>query len=225
MANSKKLQVDIPVKEINGKYIIKHSELEEIALSNNAEYDMQIVDTNMTHSVVVCNMTLFGTKVRTVGETTVNTLWNDIDRDYPVMVAWNRAFDRAVIKALEFDVPVYSNKELNMKNFKQKKAIYIPEETVTVSDSSKEEEKEEKQKVETVRSQKEIVSCSPKEEQKDEKQNAPVYCLFGSRKGQKVTKVTADTSYLNSLSKYLEEGSFDDPAIQRQAEEMVGGIR
>jgi len=105
----------VPVKKTGNLYIIPHSFLNKAAAEKPVECNFQVVSSELNHAVVLCCLTADGVRIDTIGETTEGTLWTKADREYPVTVAWNRAFDRAMIRYLAFDKPVFSDKELNPK--------------------------------------------------------------------------------------------------------------
>ena len=115
MIYSKYLQKEIPAERIQGMMLIRHSFLEEFAAEHNVEFTMHVVAAELDHAVVTCKLP----GIYTIGEATEKTMWGKLDHEYPVTVAWNRAFDRAMIRLLDLNVPAFSNKEINLNNLKK----------------------------------------------------------------------------------------------------------
>lgn len=120
---SKKLgkELDIDAWTQNGTIIIGHKALEsayqEIAEERGLQYEYKgtpkdwVVGEN--HFAVPCVLTdVLGYKVEMIGESLPATLDNDIARNYPVTMAQNRAFDRAVIAYLGIE-KAYSSNEIS----------------------------------------------------------------------------------------------------------------
>ena len=112
---SSTLNKNIPVKT-NGKInIIKHATLDAIAneLQINTKFD--IISSDINHAVVLCVAEYNKMKVTTIGESVKETLFSDEEKRYPVTIAWNRAYDRCVIKLLKLTENAFSNSEINEK--------------------------------------------------------------------------------------------------------------
>ena len=99
----------------NGKFAIKHLELERLANTYNIETNVEIKHCNLEKgcAVVKAVATFNGKNFYTLGE--VSPLNNDFI--FPVAVAEKRAADRAILKALGIHGNIYSSEELsNIKN-------------------------------------------------------------------------------------------------------------
>jgi hypothetical protein len=103
---SRRTNKEYQVEKIGSVYLINHKTLEEALRGVNAEMDIKSAT---EHSVVTCKIG----DIITIGECTPDTVFNDLDKSYPVTLAWLRAFDRASIKYLDFEQDVYSNKEIS----------------------------------------------------------------------------------------------------------------
>ena len=99
----------------NGKFIIKHLEVEGLAQHYNIETNIELVDCNLDKGCAVVKATALNKtkKYHSFGE--VSPQNNDFD--YPVAVAEKRAVDRVILKALGIHGNVYSDQE--MPNEKQ----------------------------------------------------------------------------------------------------------
>jgi hypothetical protein len=95
----------------NGKYAIKHLELEKLAYKYNIEtnIDLKSCDLSKGCAVVKGVATYNGKQYFSFGE--VSPLNNDFN--FPVAVAEKRAADRAILKALGIHGNVYSDEELS----------------------------------------------------------------------------------------------------------------
>jgi len=95
----------------NGKYAIKHLELEKLAYKYNIEtnIDLKSCDLPKGCAVVKGVATYNGKQYFSFGE--VSPLNNDFN--FPVAVAEKRAADRAILKALGIHGNVYSDEELS----------------------------------------------------------------------------------------------------------------
>jgi len=95
----------------NGKYAIKHLELEKLAYKYNIETNIDLKYCDLTKGcAVVKGVAEFnGKKFFSFGE--VSPLNNDFS--FPVAVAEKRAADRAILKALGIHGNVYSDEELS----------------------------------------------------------------------------------------------------------------
>ena len=95
----------------NGKYAIKHLELEKLAYKYNIEtnIDLKSCDLPKGCAVVKGVATYNGKQYFSFGE--VSPLNNDFN--FPVAVAEKRAADRSILKALGIHGNVYSDEELS----------------------------------------------------------------------------------------------------------------
>ena len=118
---SNKLNETIPAENCGKFFLVKHSDLEKAAAKLKADYGMEIISMQKNHAVVICTVEYKETQYSTIGEATEATLWDDTDKEYPVTMAWNRAFDRAIIKLLNFNEVVFSNKEIKKERFVKKR--------------------------------------------------------------------------------------------------------
>lgn len=106
-------------KEENGKVvrIILHDSLEDVIHNQvgGVSYSYNIVASNKDHSVVVCSMwDNNGRKVEGIGESIPATLDTEIAKNYPTLIATQRAFDRAAIRYLALPGKVFSNTEISL---------------------------------------------------------------------------------------------------------------
>lgn len=96
--------------------VIFHDSLQEV-IHNEAKvkYDFNFVVANPDHTVVVCTMVDgSGRLIREVGEAIPATLDTEIARNYPSLIASQRAFDRAAIRYLDLPGKVFSNMEISI---------------------------------------------------------------------------------------------------------------
>ena len=114
----------------NGKFAIKHLELEKLANTYNIETNVELkhCDLNKGCAVVKAVATFNGKNFYTLGE--VSPLNNDFI--FPVAVVEKRAADRAILKALGIHGNIYSSEELsNIKNNNnQNTGIDLNQETI-----------------------------------------------------------------------------------------------
>lgn len=116
---NQKLDVATIEKEENGHIlqIITHDSLRDIFLNQIAGViaEYQVISSDRHHSVVLCR--IFNDKGRSIteiGESLPATLADPISQNYPTLMAFQRAFDRALIAFLNFEGKVLSNLEMNM---------------------------------------------------------------------------------------------------------------
>lgn len=123
---SKYFEVDIDIPEQTmlsaGEEvrIIPHAILEdvlynsEIAISKNVIIHYTPITTNEArHYACLCAISdNFGRRTESVGEALDATLDTDIARNYPVLMAYKRAFDDAAIKYLGLEGKVYSDQQI-----------------------------------------------------------------------------------------------------------------
>lgn len=96
--------------------VIFHDSLQEV-IHNEAKvkYDFNFIVANTDHTVVVCTMVDgSGRLIREVGEAIPATLDSEIARNYPSLIASQRAFDRAAIRYLDLPGKVFSNMEISI---------------------------------------------------------------------------------------------------------------
>jgi hypothetical protein len=96
--------------------VIFHDSLQEV-IHNEAKvkYDFNFIVANADHTVVVCTMVDgSGRLIREVGEAVPATLDTEIARNYPSLIASQRAFDRAAIRYLDLPGKVFSNMEISI---------------------------------------------------------------------------------------------------------------
>ena len=155
---SRRTNNEYSVEKIGNVYLINHKTLEDAMRGVDVAMDIKSAT---EHSVVTCKIG----DIITIGECTPDTVFNELDKSYPVTLAWLRAFDRAAIKYLDFEQDVYSNKEvskavlvsqLKKKNTKEEKK----ETTQEAKKDVKEETKE--QKTEQVIEKPEVIVQPPK---------------------------------------------------------------
>ena len=97
----------------NGKYAIKHLELEKLANKYNIETNVEVKYCDLPKGCAVIKgvATFNGKNFYTLGE--VSPANNDFS--FPIAVAEKRAADRAILKALGIHGNVYSDEELSNK--------------------------------------------------------------------------------------------------------------
>lgn len=95
--------------------VIFHDSLQEAIHEAKVKYDFNFIVANPDHTVVVCAMTDgSGRLIREVGEAIPATLDTEIARNYPSLIASQRAFDRAAIRYLDLPGKVFSNMEISI---------------------------------------------------------------------------------------------------------------
>lgn len=149
-----KREVEVDVKSIddtnNDMKIISHDSLRELFLSGELgagiSYQYSPIFMSGSHYAVLCTMKISGREVQEVGESLPATLTNPISKNYPILIAYQRAFDRALIAFLGFSGKVLSDTEMGMEDYTPKD-ITIP----TIKDDSAivEYEKKKEEKVDT----------------------------------------------------------------------------
>lgn len=129
-AKSKRFEgIMFPLTEIineKGKplLIAAHSDLLSAVINLSSErklkYDYdQIQVLGKEHFLVKCIFQDEEYRIVEYGEVTPATLTSSIAKEYPATMALNRAFDRAAIRYLNLEGKVYSDNELDVKNFKK----------------------------------------------------------------------------------------------------------
>ena len=141
---SRRTNNEYSVEKIGNVYLINHKTLEDAMRGVDVAMDIKSAT---EHSVVTCKIG----DIITIGECTPDTVFNELDKSYPVTLAWLRAFDRAAIKYLDFEQDVYSNKEvsktvlvsqLKKKNTKEEKKETTQEAKKDVKEETKEQKTE-----------------------------------------------------------------------------------
>jgi len=94
----------------NGKFIIKHLEVEGLAQHYNIDTDIELVDCNLDKGCAVIKATAQHKTKKFYSFGEVSPQNNDFD--YPVAVAEKRAVDRVILKALGIHGNVYSDQEM-----------------------------------------------------------------------------------------------------------------
>lgn len=116
--NSQTLGIDIPVDEAeDGMYIIRHATLERVLMDYSERFTVQTKPIAVRPEMVVVECTITdnetGKRAFKVGESSPRTLTSEISRNYPAILAYQRAMDRAAILILGLEShKVYSNMEL-----------------------------------------------------------------------------------------------------------------
>ena len=129
-AKSKRFEgIMFPLTEIinekgNVLLIAAHSDLLSAVINLSSErklkYDYdQIQVLGREHFLVKCIFQDEEYRIVEYGEVNPATLTSSIAREYPATMALNRAFDRAAIRYLNLEGKVYSDNELDVKNFKK----------------------------------------------------------------------------------------------------------
>ena len=97
--------------------IIEHAALEYIIFNElaqpNFSYDMMPIVGIANYPVAQCTMTDDSRRIIAIGEAHPDSLVNKISRQNPVIMAYNRAFDRAAIRYLDLEGKVYSSEEIS----------------------------------------------------------------------------------------------------------------
>ena len=110
-------EFDVETYESDGKMIISHTALENIAYNQipekaNFKARTELLHITTTHCVAKCTVgDRNGRVVEAIGESSTPTLVTEIARSYPALMAAQRAFDRAFIRYLNLPGKVYSDIE------------------------------------------------------------------------------------------------------------------
>ena len=120
--------------------IVEHAAFEDIVFNRLAKLDgfkhsiEPIV--GFSHPVVKCIMRdNTGREITAIGEAHPDTLVNSISKQNPVIMAGNRAFDRAAIRFLNLDGKVYSSEEIpDSDNSNESSSMSSKSETTTDDD-------------------------------------------------------------------------------------------
>lgn len=100
--------------------VIKHDSLRDViynklSIAKNGSIEYNYINSSLDHAVVECTIKDGNGRVATeIGEAVPGTLENDIARNYPVLIASQRAFDRAAILFLGLAGKQFSNEEMGM---------------------------------------------------------------------------------------------------------------
>lgn len=96
--------------------VIFHDSLQDVIHNlTNAKYAFNFVKATPEHTVVVCEMAdSTGRRIVEIGESTPATLDTEIAKNYPSLIASQRAFDRAAIRYLDLPGKVFSNMEISI---------------------------------------------------------------------------------------------------------------
>lgn len=97
--------------------VVAHEAFEDIIFNTEMPpgfcYEVAPIIGIASYPVMQCTMTDdTGRKIFAIGEAHPNTLINSISRNNPVIMAFNRAFDRAAIRYLDFEGKFYSSAEI-----------------------------------------------------------------------------------------------------------------
>jgi len=221
---AKKITAEIPAEQSGKMLIIKHRVLEDISRNLKITVDMKVINSGKDHAVVICKITSDGVDYVSIGEAVPETLWSEGDKMYPVTVAWNRAFDRSMIKLLDIDGNVYSSCEV--KKTKEKTSDQQPE-TQKMPEAVVQEETVEKKEdaplPEVVRAPKgpETKYVKPSKNNRTDDIRDEVM-LFGKFKGQRIR----DVENLKSFYEYArwvkqERVAFNDEKKMRQVRYLI----
>lgn len=98
--------------------IVEHAALENIIFNaldvKGFSFDLEPIIGIAEHPVMKCVMQdATGRKIIAFGEAHAESLVNNISRQNPVIMAGNRAFDRAAIRYLDLEGKVYSSEEIS----------------------------------------------------------------------------------------------------------------
>lgn len=111
------IELEVDTYESDGKVIISHLSLEDIAYNQmpkeiNFKTKTEILYVNGTHCVAKCTVSdRNGRVIEAIGESTSNSLTTSVAKMYPALIAAQRAFDRAFIRYLNLPGKVYSDTE------------------------------------------------------------------------------------------------------------------
>lgn len=120
--------------------IIEHAAFEDIIFNQLAEevdieYTLEPIIGIANYPVMKCTMKDgTGRCIIAIGEAHPNSLINDISRQNPVIMAGNRAFDRAAIRYLNLEGKVYSSEEIPSDEEKEPTAKPSSKKTTGSSD-------------------------------------------------------------------------------------------
>lgn len=107
-------------KKHGGYYEITHDILEKAFLDTQGiECSYKPIKADKEHAVVECTLKYGDKKITKVGEATPKNCKGPIQWNIPVSTAYMRAFDRAMVRLLDFDADrkVYSSMELGMCSY------------------------------------------------------------------------------------------------------------
>lgn len=110
--NSKTLSKKIELEAFNG--YVTHNSLRALATELDAvvSYNVVVSSINPVYHLVECKVEIAGKTGLEFGESNNETLDTEIAKNYPALTACKRAYDRAVIAALQLDGKVYSVEEM-----------------------------------------------------------------------------------------------------------------
>lgn len=134
--------------------IITHNSLEKLMHDKlmisdlRTSYRSNFIECNERHTVVECFIEdVSGRRVSSIGESTKQSLDSDIAKKYPSLIAFQRAFDRAIIRYLSLEGRCYSDTEISaielFDNLPEKlnmEEIKSNEEPIMVTEPPKSEE-------------------------------------------------------------------------------------
>ena len=113
--------------------IIEHAAFEDIVFNQlteevDIEYALEPIIGVANYPVMKCIMKdVSGRCITAIGEAHPDSLVNNISRQNPVIMAGNRAFDRAAIRYLNLEGKVYSSEEIPSEEEKEPVSKKIPE--------------------------------------------------------------------------------------------------
>ena len=219
-----------PVEKVGSCYYIKHKTLEEAM--RNVSVERNFITATTEHAVVTCKIG----NIESIGECTPKTVFTDMDTEYLTTIAWNRAFDRAAIRYLDFEEEVFSNKEVQksvlvsqMKKIREtkqeptktaetakaKETNNITKETVKTTENKTQKEKNAEKQAESV-----TTMPAPAKVEVKVKHNKDEKLLFSRWKGFSIREAMLDKGFKDFIKLAIDKGTAfpDNEAINEQFE-------
>ena len=223
-----------PVEKVGSCYYIKHKTLEEAM--RNVSVERNFITATTEHAVVTCKIG----NIESIGECTPKTVFTDMDTEYLTTIAWNRAFDRAAIRYLDFEEEVFSNKEVQksvlvsqMNRIRETKQE--PTKTAETAETAKAKETTSKtretvketakktqneKKVEKPTSKPATIESEPAKVEVKVKHNKDEKLLFSRWKGFSIREAMLDKGFKDFIKLAIDKGTAfpDNEAINEQFE-------
>ncbi len=164
--------------------VVKHSSLEdiyynELQVTLPVTCEMKAIKVSPDHNVFECTISDGGRTTKAIGESSPNTLDSQIAKDYPATIAYQRAFDRSLIRYLGLPGRVLSDLEITKEEIASLKSNdtsvtekEVAKEAEVVSPVSQPPEEDMTVKQETV-NEKESQSSSHREEPRSDLAGTP----------------------------------------------------
>lgn len=217
--------IEIDAKKYGRRFLVQHSTLEKVAQAHQVCFDMAVVASDEKHAAVVCR---HETGIMTIGEATEGSMWTDIDRQYPITIAWNRAFDRAMIRLLSFREEVYSNKEVKEKDLASMEKEKTSKASPVAAGMTQETSVPAPAKEEPITELKEPaveVAKTPVTAEKKPVVGPQTRILFGRWKGRKFSELETNPDFLKFIDDIkTQKVSFADEKKQEQLDYMLKHI-